>query len=343
MATNLPLGLDIGSHTIKIVQLEKKDKGFILKASSLVPTPPKGLVSEAKIDLETVGIAIKKLWTDIKVNNRRVNLSLPESQIFSRVIEMPPLNEEEMASAIKWEGEQYIPMPLSEVKIDFAILTPEEKIGKDKIEVLLVAAPIGLIQKYRSVTEAAGLDLVSLEPEIIAVSRSLVGKSPTPTLLINFGAATTDLSIVRNGFLGFTRSIGTGGEALARAVAREMGFELSQAEEYKRTYGLEEDKLEGKILQAIKPIFDTVVEEIKRALLFDQGKHAEEPIKVISLCGGTAKLPGLITYLTQNLGIETQIGNPWTNVEKDIKIYPQIEEEGPVYAVAVGLAMKETV
>jgi type IV pilus assembly protein PilM len=189
----------------------------------------------------------------------------------------------------------------------------------------------------------AGLEPVSLEPEIIAISRSLVGQSPTPTLIINLGAATTDISIVRNGVLTFTRSIASGGEALARAVAKEMGFELSQAEEYKRTYGLEEDKLEGKILAAVKPIFDTVIEEIKRSLVFYQEKYPEEPIKIVSLCGGTAKLPGLVVYLAQNLGIETQIGNPWVTVSHDPKLFPKIDEEGPVFAVALGLAMKEIV
>ncbi len=122
-----------------------------------------------------------------------------------------------------------------------------------------------------------------------------------------------------------------------------MGFELSQAEEYKRTYGFEENILEGKILSAIRPIFDTVIEEIKKSLNFYQNKYPEDSIKVISLCGGTAKLPGLVVYLTQNLGIETQIGNPWLTVGKDPNVFPMLDTEGPVFAIAVGLAMKEIV
>lgn len=343
MAAHLPLGLDIGSHTLKLVELSKKDKGYYLLAVGVAPTPPKGLASDAQPDLETLAVSIKKLVLDSRASSRQVNTSLPESQIFSRVIEMPPLTETELASAIKWEAEQYIPMPLAEVKMDFAILSSPKKGEEGKMEVLLVAAPLTLIEKYKKILEMAGLTPASLEPEIIAVSRSLVGESKTPTLIINLGAATTDLSIVRNGVLTFTRSIASGGEALARAVAKEMGFELSQAEEYKRTYGLEEDKLEGKILSAVKPIFDTVIEEIKRALAFYQGKYPEEPIKIVSLCGGTAKLPGLVVYLAQNLGIETQIGNPWVAVGRDPKVFPKIDEEGPIFAVAVGLAQKEIV
>ncbi|MBI5465097.1 type IV pilus assembly protein PilM [Candidatus Gottesmanbacteria bacterium] len=343
MAARLPLGLDIGSQTIKLVELAPKDKGYWLQAAGIAPTPPKGFASDAQPDLEAVSVAIKKLVLDNRVANRQVNASLPESQIFTRVIEMPPLTETELASAIKWEAEQYVPMPLAEVKMDFAILTTPKKGEEGKMEVLLVAAPLTLISKYKKILEMAGLTPVSLESEIIAISRSLVGSSLTPTLIINLGAVTTDISIIRGGVLTFTRSIASGGEALARAVAKEMGFELSQAEEYKRTYGFEEDKLEGKILAAIKPIFDTVIEEIKRSLIFYQDKYPEEPIKIVSLCGGTAKLPGLVVYLAQNLSIETQIGNPWVNVTWDKKIFPKIEEEGPVFAVATGLAMKEIV
>lgn len=343
MAKNLPLGLDIGSHAIKLIQLEKKDKGYWLQAAALAPTPSKGLSSEADTDLEALSVAIKKLVLDSHATTRQVNTSLPESQIFTRVIEMPSLTEAELASAIKWEAEQYIPLPLNEVKIDFASLSTDPKTAGGKIEVLLVAAPLTLIAKYKKILEMAGLEPVSLEPEILALSRSLVGQPEASTLIINIGAATTDLSIIRRGVLTFTRSIASGGAALARAIAQEMGFELSQAEEYKRTYGLEEDKLEGKILTAVKPIFDTIIEEIKRSLVFYQDKYPAEQILNASLCGGTSKLPGLMSYLTQNLGIETQIGNPWVSVTKESKAFPKIEEEGAVFAVAIGLAMREVI
>lgn len=341
---NLPLGLDIGSHTIKLIQLQKKDKGYWLQTAGLAPTPAKGMISDAKADLEALSVIIKKLVIDTKTDILQVNASLPESLIFSRVIEMPILSEAELSTAIKWEAEQYIPMPLSEVRLDFAILNSTQKGGdnkESKMEVLLVAAPLTLIEKYRSVLEMSGLEPVSLEPEIIAITRSLVGENKTTTLVINLGAATTDISIVHSGTLVFTRSIVSGGEALARAVAKEMNFELLQGEEYKRTYGLEEDKLEGKVLAAIKPIFDTIIEEIKKAVNFYQGKYPQEPIKVVSLCGGTAKLPGLVMYVAQNLNIETQIGNPLALINKDIKSFPKIDQEGPVFAVAIGLAMKE--
>lgn len=339
MAT-LPFGLDIGSRTIKLVQLEKKGNAFWLQTMGTIPTPPRGLSSDAQPDLEAVAVAIKKLVLDSRPTTRLVNASLPESQIFTRVIEMPPLTETELASAIKWEAEQYVPMRIDEVKIDFALSPLAKKPGQEKMDVILVAAPLTLIGKYRNVLEMAGLEPVALEPEIVAIARSLVGQASSPTLVINLGATTTNLAIVLQGFLVFTHSIATGGEMLAKAVAREMGLEISQAEEYKRTYGLEEDKFEGKILASVKPILDMVIEEVKKILMFYQEKHPEEPIRVVSLCGGTAKLPGLALYLAQNFGIEAQISNPWVNIQRNPKIFSKIEEVGPIFTVAVGLAMR---
>ena len=338
--SNLPIGLDIGSHTIKLVQLlGGKDQKFELKALGTIPTPQKGLASDAEADLEVMAIAIKKLVLDTRVTTKEVNASLPESQIFSRVIKMPGLTEAELGSAIKWEAEQYIPMPLAEIKMDYTVLPSSQKDQKVN-EVLLVAAPLTLIKKYKKVLEMAGLTPVSLEPEIMALSRSLVDSSSLPTLIINLGAKTTDLAIIRKGFLTFTRSISSGGETLAKAVASDMGLEISQAEEYKRTYGLEEDKLEGKILTSVKPILDAMIDEARRSIIFYQENYPEDHLQVVSLCGGTAKLPGLGTYLAQNLALEAQIGNPWIKVSANPKFFPNINEEGPIFAVSCGLAMK---
>ena len=203
-----------------------------------------------------------------------------------------------------------------------------------------MAAPLLLIKKYQKILEMAGLTPLSLEPEIMSLARSLVDITSLPTLIINFGAKTTDLAIIRKGFLTFTRSISSGGETLAKAVARDMGLEISQAEEYKRTYGLEEDKLEGKILTAVKPILDAMIDEARRSIIFYQENYPDDHLRVVSLCGGTAKLPGLGTYLAQNLALEVQIGNPWLKIEANPKFFPNINEEGSIFAVACGLAMK---
>lgn len=339
-------GLDIGSTSIKIIQLAGISQGFRLLAAGIVPTPPKGLASEAEVDQEALALTIKKLTQDAKVSTKFVITSLPEAQIFTRVLEMPALSDRELASAIQWEAEQVVPLPLEDVSLDFQVLSrPKKPDRASKMEILLVAAPKILIEKYLKILGMAGLTPLWLETETLAISRALSFEDPLfPTsLFIHLGSQTTDLTVIRGKIIAFTRSIPTGGKALARAVAQSLGLEESQAEEYKRAYGFEEEKLEGKILAAIKPVFNAVLEEIKRSMAFYQEKNPQEPLKRVVLVGGAAKLPGITAYLAQELGLEVQVGNPWQKIQKDEKLTSELEESGPIFTTAVGLAMKEVI
>ena len=259
------------------------------------------------------------------------------------MVELPNLSDKEVQSAIQWEAEQYVPIPMNEVRLDWQILSrPKQSGSSEKVEVLLVAAPKILIEKYLNIIKGAGLNALSLETEITSVVRSLVQRvegTPT-TMVISVGASTTDISIVSANEISFTRSIATGGLALARGVAKELGFELDQAIEYMKTYGLESNQLEGKVMQAIKPIFDVVVNEIRRALAYYGGKHGDAPVKRVVLTGGTARLPGLVLYLAEALGLEVQIGNPWEGISLPSQVSQRLIQEGTSYAVAVGLALK---
>ena len=336
-------GLDIGTHSIKAVQLGGQTTRPVFIAAGQVPTPSQGLNSESEEDVAIIAQTIKKLHQEAHISTDKAVTALPESQIFTRVVELPNLSDKEVQSAIQWEAEQYVPIPMNEVQLDWQILSrPKQKGSDQKVEVLLVAAPKVLISKYLKIIKAAGLTAVSLETEVTAVVRSLVQRvegNPT-TMVISIGASTTDLSIVSANQISFTRSIATGGLALARGVAQELGFELDQATEYMKTYGLDATQLEGKVMQAIKPIFDVVVNEIRRALAFYSGKRPDVPVKRVVLTGGTAKLPGLVLYLAEALGLEVQIGNPWEGISLPSQVSQKLIQDSTSYAVSVGLALK---
>lgn len=334
------LGLDIGSHAIKFVEISKDEKSATLLAAGSIQTPPKALTSTAAADLQAISISVIKLLKDAGAKSDTCNIALPESQVFTRVIELPAMSSRELSSAIKWEAEQYIPLPLDQVNIDFSILRDQKQTGKNTMDVLLVAAPKVLVSKYLSIIEMADLIPDTVETEIIAASRAL-SRSLTAiktVMIISLGAGTTDISIVRAGVIAFTRSIGAGGEALSRSLAQGLGFELMQAEEFKRTYGLEKDKLQGKIVAAVKPVMDTIISEIKRAVSFYQEKNKEEHIQAVILSGGTARLPGMVVYIAQELGIETQLANPWIGLTRQQR-FAVLDPEGASYTVAVGLAL----
>lgn len=337
-------GLDIGSNSLKAAELENAKDGHKLAAFGSTPTPSGAVFSESEADQQKLTKSVVDLVKEHDIKSRRVVTAFPESLIFTRVIEIPELNDKELSNAIQWEAEQYIPMPLSEVKISWMKLSSGGE--GEKMKILLVAAPNSLVKRYLNVLRSAGLEPIAFETETVAIVRSLTrgvyGDGPT-TLLMSIGASTTDITIVDQGVIQFTRSIGTGGTALARAISQELGFDMNQAEEYKRAYGLMEDQLEGKIMKVIKPVFDVIVNEVERAVLSFQTHNPSQPVKRVVLTGGSAQLPGMVVYLADSLGIEVQMGNPWETVQVEDKKREELQklENQVSYAVAVGLGMKE--
>ncbi len=338
---NLSLGLDIGSHTIKLIELGFEGDSVVLSAAGIMPTPEKTSGSAQSADAENMAQAIKILVKDTGVKSKEVHIALPESKVFTRVIEVPTLSQRELASAIRWEAEQYIPLPLDQVNLDFTILRDSKATGTNKMEVLLVAAPKTLVDNYLSILEIAELSPIAAETEIIATSRALTRSVSNvhSVMIVSLGALTTDIAIERNEVLTFTRSLSAGGDAFTRALAQSLDFNLTQAEEYKRAYGIQQDKLEGKIAAAAKPITDTIVGELKRALIFYQEKYKDEHVQLVLLSGGTARLPGLVEYLAQALGVEVQLANPWVGIARAPR-FNVLTTEGPNFCVAVGLALR---
>lgn len=342
-------GLDIGSYSIKAVEIDRNGTDLKLSAVGMASAPPNLIFSDSEIDKQTLADSIKKLTKDIGVHTKNVVAAFPESITFTRVIEMPNITDQELSNAIEWSAEQYIPMPLSEVKLSWMILGEGEakKEGNTEktLRVLLVAAPLSLIERYMRILELSGLQVHAFETEVIAISRALLARNqvgPT-TLIVSIGASTTDLSIIDSQNIQFTRSIGTGGTALTRSISQELGFDLAQAEEYKKSYGLQEDQLEGKIMNILKPVVDVIISEVERAILFYQTKHISSPVKRIVITGGSAQLPGLVVYMASSLGVEVQIGDPWQGIEIAPKFNfdPQDIQNKVNYAVVIGLAKRD--
>lgn len=338
MKTNI--GLDIGSHSIKLIELAKNNNNIILIAAGSIATPPKSLSSNLPADQEALSGAIRQLVKQTNAKTKDVTIALPESLVFTRVIEVPQLSERELSSAIRWEAEQYVPLPLDQVNLDFTILRDSKETGTTKMEVLLVASPKILIDKYLAILARADLNPVVAETEIISASRALVRTvmNVRNTLIVSLGAQTTDLAILRGNTIAFTRSISSGGKALSRALVQSLDFNQIQAEQFKQTYGLEKNQLEGKILSAVKPIMDTIISEMKRAIVFYQEKNNER-VEVILISGGTARLPGIVTYIAEATGIKVQLGNPWIGIQRDQR-FMVLDQEGPTYCVAIGLALR---
>lgn len=341
-------GLDIGTSTMKAVWLTEQNDFYLLNSASMIPTPSKGMLSESPLDQEEMAQAIKTIITNAKITAKYVNIALPENQVYTRVLEMPVLSDKELSSAIYWEAEQYIPIPLENIALDWRVLKrPNEQESTNKMQVLLVGAPELLINKYERIIEMAGLSLNAVETEILAAVRALsftnmsnATKETPNTLIINIGALSTSMVIIKNGLIVFTYSVPTGGAAINRAIASDFGFTVAQAEEYKKVYGVSDKNLEGKIGKASKPILLSIMGELKKALAYYNEKYKDSPIRQILLSGGSARLPGLDLLFAQNSGIETVIANPWKVISNQ-SLPKEIIENAANYTIAVGLAMRE--
>lgn len=340
---NTLFGLDIGATTMKAVWLSPAKEGYTLNAAAIAPTPAKGMVSESPLDQEEMAQAIKKIISDAHITVPYVAVALPESQIYTRVIDMPVLSEKELISAMSWEAEQYIPVPLETMTIDAKVLkrprTPQEG---TTMQVLLVGAPTLLINKYYKIISMAGLVPVVVDTEVLAVVRAVAVGAQFPTsIIVHTGAMSTSLAIVKEGAIIFTFTIPTGGIAINRAIASDYGFTFAQAEEYKRAYGVSQQSLGGKIGQTTAPILMSIIAEVKKALAFYSERYKDDaPVQQILLSGGTAKLPGIDLFFAQNAGIETAVVNPWA-VLKSQEVPQEILDNAADYTVAVGLAMRD--
>lgn len=345
MAARTKIGLDIGFSSIKMVVVSQKDNAPKLISLGMVASPKPGIVSDAELDLESVSQAIKTLVEEVKPPTKDVVIALPESRIFTRVIyDLPFLSNEELSQAIVYAAEEFVPMPIQDVNLNYQVIFRSPHKGPNsRTVVFVVASPKTLINKYISVLQNAGLRPQSIETEVIAVSRALVTNnqfSPT-TLIIQLGALTTDYAVVSEGLILLTRSISTGGIALTRAIAQSFNFELVQAEEYKKVYGVLEDQLEGKLYQILKPIVDVIVAEGRRVIQAHEGQNPQLGVKRVVLTGGGAQLPGIVQFFANSLGLEVQEADPWSGVQMDPNLKSKIANEGPMYSVALGLALRE--
>lgn len=335
-------GLDIGSSSIKLVQLAKIEDRFSLVTLGQVPTPIE--IDESQKDWNTIPLTavIKQLVKDCRVTTRAVAVGLPESQVYTRVVDLPVMNADELSQAIKFQIEQFVPLPAAEVIVKHTIITSQNP-ATGAMSVLLVACPNFLIDRYAKIVSESGLEMHSIDTESLSCARALIpfGTESPITMIFDMGSGGSNFSLVKNGEIISTRSIGTGGKAISRAIATDLGIEDKQADEYRNSYGLNPNQLSGSVAKAMTPVVNLIVEEIKRVLVTIQNKNVADLPRRIVVFGGCAMIPGLVAYLAQQLSVEVQLGNPFAVINRTNDQVAAIGDSSAVFSNAVGLAMKE--
>lgn len=336
----MSVGLEIGTKTIKVVELQKSGEVFRLLGSGAVGYnghSPDNLSDEK----ETASLAgvIRKLFSQANISGNDVNISIPESQVFTRTIKFPLLTDSEIASAVKWEAEQYIPGQIEETIIQHQILERRENATPPEVLVLLVAAPRKTVNKYVSLMTAAKLNVIGIETELLATTRSIAPPKQTVAIL-DIGFKTTSMAIAKNTQLTFTRAIPIGGDTFTRSITQSLGIEYAQAEQYKRTYGFKKEALEGKIGQAMHSPLLSITDEIKKGMHFYATEEGGETPSSVLLTGGSSVIPEIISSLSSLLGKEVSMANPFSRISIDPTVAKTLLPYSPLYAGAVGLALR---
>ncbi|HPR99844.1 MAG TPA: type IV pilus assembly protein PilM [Candidatus Woesebacteria bacterium] len=335
-------GIDMGLGSIKVVALDRVGEVMSLMAIGEVKTPNQDWMKSevTKKSLEEVAKSLKSLINDLKIGNRAAVIALPEYEIVSRLVSLPPLEEKEIKDALTFEAETFVPYPLDKVSIDYEVIEEDEG---GRLTVFAIAARNDLISNYIKIFKAVGMELLAIESPAVSMRRILkqIATASEATMVLDIGQKYSDLIGFKNGNIYFARSISLGGESITRAISVNLGLDMASAEEYKKAYGIKEMELEGKIKSAIMPVFESMAEEIRRAMaLYSESNN--QAIELLVLSGGGAKLPGLAEEFTRILGIEVQVIQPFLKIDSQKIVSPiNLEVDGYRFSTAVGLALRE--
>jgi type IV pilus assembly protein PilM len=332
-------GLDIGSSAIRLVQLKHSAGRYSLLSYGSTNIPIGLSQSDSSLDARQLAEIIKRLVSDLKVSTKNVVVSLPGSAVFTTVVKMPQMSSSEIDKAVRWQAEQNIPLKIDEVRIDWQLISPS--LGEKKeIAVLIVAAPNERVERLVHISESAGLSVLSIETVPIALSRSLGATKGIKTMIVDIGSITTEIAIVDNEILYHTRSLPQAGYAFTRAISQNLGLDLNQAEQFKRKFGLTQEKLEGEIFKTLQPLLDGIIEEIKRSMKFYQEQFGSGVEKIV-LSGGSARIPELSSYLSSVLEMNVQVGTPWVGISYPPAVSQNLFDTFAEYSTAVGLAKRQ--
>lgn len=338
--TNI-FGLDIGSTGIRVVQARGLTVPKTLLTYGGVAVDSKLTQSDAQVDRKRLAVTVRKLISDARITTPNVVVGVPSPKVFSTVVDMPPLTKQELDTSIKYQAEQYVPMPLDKVKLDWAVMGPSPDNSGNQ-EVFLVAAPNTYTESSLELLESIGLNVVAIEPDAIALARALVPTTYTGVcMVLDLGANSTDLVVISGGVPRLVRSIAMGGETLIKSAAQNLNVDQKQAAQFVAKFGLSESKLEGQVFRALKSGVDNLVDEVKKSEKFFAGRYPQTKIEKIILSGGASRVPDFPVYLANAVGLPVEIGNAWSNLNYDPTLHDTLLGISSQFSVAVGLALRE--
>ncbi|TAN42177.1 MAG: type IV pilus assembly protein PilM [Nitrospirae bacterium] len=338
------IGLDIGSSYIKTVKLKESKGGYELEQFDIFPLPPELIVDGSIIDSLRLVDAIKEMLKKAGITTKDAVIAISgHSSVIIKRIALPEMSEEELQESIKFEAEQYVPFDIEDVDLDFQIIGPKEEPGQ--MDVILVAVKKDIINEYISVVKEAGLNPIIVDVDAFALE-NMYGvnyqiEHDRNVALLNIGASTINMSILKGGISVFTRDSSLGSNLHTEAIQREFNLSYENAEKAKRGEPVENVNPD-EVTSIIESASEEILGEIVRSLDYYRSTTMHEDIAEIILSGGCALIKNFVPMIAEKTGIETKVSEPFKNIRIPKKFdTAYLEEVAPIMGIAVGLALRK--
>lgn len=336
-------GLDIGHGSLKVMQLAERDSDS--------KTPPRVIgygfttfdaaaqENGVIIQPEIIAKAAHELFKNSLVGDittRRVAIAIPAYRTFTRSLQLPKLPARQLREAVELEAEQYIPLPVEDLYLDYEVVGQTA----DGVELFLVAVPRSIVDSYLNLAQIIGLETVMIEPTLGASARlfSIVDNNDEAAFIIDFGSMSSDISIFNRQTLA-TGTVQGGGVNFTQAIKNRLGVSQEEAGDIKTKFGLSVSKRQAEIQKALNPTLEELVKEIQRMLRYYEERYGnKQPVKQVITLGGGANMPGLSEYLTQALRLAVRHVDPWHYLTFK-HLQPPSAADKPMYATVAGLAL----
>jgi type IV pilus assembly protein PilM len=339
------IGLDLGTYAVKLVQMSGSGSSLTLEKAAQVPNSVGSIAPVDEREHEQLVSILDSVFEEAKIQKKQVQIGIPESSVSTKIVAMPSLSDQELASAIPWQAEQYIPIPADDLQLEYQVLYRPTKRGTDEpMRVLLVGAAKSFLNRYVSLFYDAGIDVSKIVTNTFALYSLLMSKKESlpVTLLVNVGATATEACVVHNGEFAFVHTFPTAGTSFSRTIQQAFDLQPIQAEEYKRSYGLDPAQLEGKMKLALEPVFGSFIMELQKVMQYFSGSYKGVQVQRILVTGGSSMMENFINAIAERIPVEVGLLSPTSYIQVG-KDCPTVDQnEWPSYSQAIGIALGKT-
>lgn len=339
-------GLDIGHGSLKVMQLAgerslnaPKKSAPRLSGYGSIAFDASALDDGTIVNPEKIASSLLELFEHHLIGDittRRVALTIPAYRTYTRSVQLPKLKPKELREALELEVEQYVPIPKDTLYFDSTIIRSDEETD----EYLVVAVQRKIVDSYLTLARVAGLEPVLIETTMGAAARlfSADKQSNIPTMIIDFGSMSADISIYDKSIL-VTGTVQGGGLVFTRVIQKALGTTEAEAALIKTKYGLGYSKKQKEITTALAPVLDQILKEIRRMMRYYEERYSGgQPIQQVVILGGGANMPGLIEYFTEALRLAVRAYDPWFYLDY-AGLQPPTKADKSMYATVTGLAL----